>query len=37
MSASSFVLKHGEIALEHTIGLTPGLPALVYGDGNSAT
>jgi hypothetical protein len=37
MAANRFVLEHGEFDLKYTIGLTAGLPALVYGDGSFAT
>jgi hypothetical protein len=30
MPANKFVLKHHEIEVEYTIGLTPGVPALIY-------
>ena len=33
MSANKFVLKHHQIEVDYTIGITPGLPALVYKDG----
>ncbi len=33
MSANKFVLKHRHIEIDYTIGITPGLPALVYKDG----
>jgi hypothetical protein len=33
MSANRFVLKHGQIEVDYTIGLTPGLTALTYKDG----
>jgi hypothetical protein len=33
MSANKFVLKHKEIEIQYTIGVTPGLPALIYKDG----
>jgi hypothetical protein len=33
MSANKFVLKHATIEIHYTIGITPGLPALVYRDG----
>ena len=33
MSANKLVLKHKEIEIQHTIGVTPGLPALIYKDG----
>lgn len=33
MSANKFVLKHRQIEVDYTIGLTPGLVALTYKDG----
>jgi hypothetical protein len=33
MSANKFVLKHHSIEVHYTIGITPGLPALIYKDG----
>ena len=33
MSANKFVLKHHHIEVDYTIGITPGLPALIYKDG----
>jgi hypothetical protein len=33
MSANKFVLKHKQIEIQYTIGITPGLPALTYNDG----
>jgi hypothetical protein len=33
MSANKFVLKHHHIEVDYTIGITPGLPALIYRDG----
>ena len=35
MAANKFVLKHHQVEVDYTIGATPGLPALVYRDGNS--
>jgi hypothetical protein len=35
MAANKFMLKHREIEVEYTIGITPGIPALVYTDGSS--
>src|SRR5271157_5037330 len=35
MSANKFVLKHHHIEVDYTIGITPGLPALIYKDGHS--
>jgi len=37
MSANKFVLKHHHIEVDYTIGITPGLPALVYKDGPNVT
>ena len=36
MAANKFMLKHHQVEVEYTIGITPGLPALVYRDGSSA-
>ncbi len=36
LMSNKFVLKHHEIEVEYTIGLTPGLAALTYNDGSSA-
>lgn len=33
MSANKFVLKHHQIEVDYTLGLTPGLVALTYKDG----
>jgi hypothetical protein len=33
MPANKFVLKHQQVEVEYTIGLTPGVPALIYNDG----
>ena len=33
MSANKFILKHKQIEVDYTIGLTPGLVALTYKDG----
>jgi hypothetical protein len=33
MSANRFVLKHKAIEVDYTIGITLGIPALVYKDG----
>ncbi len=33
MSANKFVLKHRHIEVDYTVGITLGLPALVYKDG----
>jgi hypothetical protein len=35
MSANKFVLKHQQIEIYYTIGITPGLTALTYKDGNN--
>ena len=35
MAANKFVLKHHQIEVDYTIGVTPGIPALVYQDGSS--
>lgn len=35
MAANKFVLNHREVEVEYTIGITPGIPALVYSDGSS--
>jgi hypothetical protein len=35
VSANKFVLRHGRIEIEYTIGITPGFVALSYKDGNS--
>ena len=37
MSANKFVLKHHQIEVDYTRGATPGLPALVYRNGNSGS
>ncbi len=34
MSANKFVLKHHHVEVDYTLGITPGLPALVYKDGS---
>ena len=36
MAANRFVLKHDELKIEYTSGVTPGIPALIYSDGDSA-
>lgn len=36
MSANNFVLRHHQIEVEYTIGITPGIPALIYKDGSDA-
>jgi hypothetical protein len=36
MPANHFVLRHHDIEVEYTTGITPGLPALTYRDGNSS-
>jgi len=33
MSANKFILKHHQIEVDYTIGVTPGLTALTYKDG----
>jgi len=33
MSANKFILRHKQIEVDYTIGLTPGLVALTYKDG----
>jgi hypothetical protein len=33
MSANKFMLKHHQVEIDYTIGITPGLIALVYKDG----
>ena len=33
MSANKFVLKHHQIEVDYTVGITPGLVALTYKDG----
>ena len=35
MAANKFMLRHRDIEVEYTIGITPGIPALVYSDGSS--
>jgi hypothetical protein len=35
MSANKFVLKHHHLEVDYTIGITPGIPALVYKDGHN--
>jgi len=35
MSANRFVLKHHQIEVDYTIGITPGLPALIYKNGSN--
>ena len=37
MTANKFVLKHHQVEVDYTLGATPGLPALVYRDGNAAS
>ena len=32
MSANKFTLKHHHVEAEYTVGITPGIPALVYTD-----
>jgi hypothetical protein len=36
MAANRFVLTHDELKIEYTSGVTPGIPALIYSDGDSA-
>jgi len=36
MPANHFVLRHHDIEVEYTIGITPGFPTLTYSDGNSS-
>jgi hypothetical protein len=36
MPANAFALKHREVEVEYTIGLTPSGPALTHKDGSSA-
>src|ERR1700729_3032563 len=36
MAANKFVLKHHQVEVDYTLGATPGIPALVYQDGDSA-
>lgn len=33
MPANKFILKHHHIEVDYTVGITPGLPALIYKDG----
>jgi hypothetical protein len=35
MSANHFVLRHHDVEVEYTVGVTPGIPALTYCDGSS--
>jgi hypothetical protein len=35
MSANKFVLKHHKIEIDYTVGITPGLPALIYKDASA--
>lgn len=35
MSANRFVLKHHRVEVEYNVGITPGIPALVYHDGSA--
>jgi hypothetical protein len=35
MSANHFVLRHDDVEVDYTVGITPGLPALTYRDGSS--
>jgi hypothetical protein len=34
MAANKFVMKHGQVEVQYTIGETPGLTALLYNDGS---
>ena len=36
MAANKFVLKHDQVEVEYTLGVIPGIPALVYRDGSYA-
>ena len=36
MAANRFTLKHHQVEVEYTIGITPGITALVYQAGSSA-
>ena len=36
VAANRFTLKHDEVEVEYTIGITPGITALVYQHGSSA-
>jgi hypothetical protein len=33
---NNFVLKHHQVEVHYTVGITPGMPALVYQDGCAA-
>ena len=35
MSANHFVLRHDDVEVDYTVGITPGLPALTYRHGSS--
>jgi hypothetical protein len=35
MSANHFVLRHHDVEVEYTVGVTPGIPALTYSDSSS--
>jgi len=35
MSANKFTLKHHQIEVDYTVGITPGLTALTYKDGTT--
>jgi hypothetical protein len=37
MAANKFILKHHLVEVDYTVGATPGIPALVYRDGSSAS
>lgn len=36
VAANKFVLKHHHVEVDYTLDATPGIPALVYRDGDSA-
>ncbi len=36
MPANHFVLRHHDIEVDYIVGITPGIPALTYRDGNSS-
>jgi hypothetical protein len=35
VAANKFVLKHHQVEVDYTVGVTPGITALVYRDGSS--
>ena len=35
MPANHFVLRHHDVEVEYTVGVTPGIPALTYCEGSS--